>query len=134
MARFLSITCLFLSLCSSSFSVAQPSPEVPTLAPVLKQIIPAIVNVAVQGVIPNDIPLLPDENAAPNSPPNPRQDTPDNNNEPRRFQSMGSGVIIDPEHGIILTNDHVIRHASIITITLNDGRRLTARMIGGDSA
>ncbi|OYV54467.1 MAG: protease, partial [Legionella sp. 21-45-4] len=39
----------------------------------------------------------------------------------------------DPEHGFIVTNDHVIRHASTITVTLNDGRRLKAKLIGSDS-
>ena len=46
---------------------------------------------------------------------------------------MGSGVIIDPKNGLILTNDHVVRNANLITITLNDGRRLKAKLIGGDS-
>jgi serine protease Do len=42
-------------------------------------------------------------------------------------------VIIDPKAGIILTNDHVIRNATLITVTLHDGRRLKAKLIGGDS-
>ncbi|MCH9757344.1 MAG: Do family serine endopeptidase [Gammaproteobacteria bacterium] len=106
----------------------------PTLAPVLKKVVPAIVNVAVQGIIPNDVPLAPDENTPnPQGRPGPREEMPDDG-QPRKFQSIGSGVIVDPEHGIILTNDHVIRNASLVTITLNDGRRLKAKVIGSDSA
>ncbi|WP_242602209.1 Do family serine endopeptidase [Legionella nagasakiensis] len=97
----------------------------PTLAPVLKSAMPAIVNVAVQGIIPGNVPL-PDEDD--------NQDKSQGGPEkPKKFQSIGSGVIVDPENGIILTNDHVIRNATLITVTLNDGRRLKAKLIGGDS-
>lgn len=96
----------------------------PTLAPVLKNVMPAIVNVAIQGVIPGGMTLDEDDNSEKGQPIPER---------PKKFQSIGSGVIIDPEHGFILTNDHVIRNASLITITMNDGRRLKAKIIGSDS-
>lgn len=114
--------------------LAETPPEpTPTLAPVLKKVVPAIVNVAVQGILPSE-PPMPDEGGPnPQGRPGPRQDLPDDN-QPRRFQSIGSGVIVDPEHGIILTNDHVIRNANLVTITLNDGRRLKAHIMGSDSA
>lgn len=103
-----------------------PPTLLPTLAPVLKNAMPAIVNVAVQGFIPSNSPVPGEEEDS--------QDKPQPGLEkPRKFQSIGSGVIIDPKNGIILTNDHVIRHASMITVTLNDGRRLQAKLIGGDS-
>lgn len=108
-------------------------PVMPSLAPVLKNIMPAIVNVAVQGYLPNttaggNAGL---EQGLPNNKP-----IPPKNALPapgRKFESIGSGVVMDPEHGIIITNDHVIRNASLITITLQDGRRLKARLIGSDS-
>ncbi len=111
-----------LSLTSISNS-ATPTPinQLPTLAPVLKNAMPAIVNVAVQGVIPGQTPI--DAQSRGQAMPEP----------PRKFQSIGSGVIIDPAAGIIITNDHVIRNASLITVTLNDGRRLKAKLVGGDS-
>lgn len=96
------------------------STPVPTLAPVLKATMPAIVNVAVQGVIPGG-PATDEHQGAPR------------NNKPKKFKSIGSGVIIDPKNGTILTNDHVIRNANMITVTLNDGRRLKAKLVGGDS-
>lgn len=104
----------------------------PTLAPVLKNAMPAIVNVAVQGVIPATTASADDEEAdaqdqAPQQSP---QYVPE---KPRKFQSIGSGVIVDPQNGVIITNDHVIRHATLITVTLHDGRRLKAKLIGGDS-
>jgi len=122
---FLSVVCLLIA--SSVDAVVDPQ-QLPTLAPVLKTAMPAIVNVAVQGVIPGNIPS-PDEDDEHHD--NKQQQT--GPEKPRKFQSIGSGVIIDPQHGIIITNDHVIRNATIITVTLNDGRRLKAKLIGGDS-
>jgi serine protease Do len=123
---------LMMMLCSTTALCAEATASpIPTLAPVLKQVVPAIVNVAVQGTVPEDLPLPPAGPDAQNKP-NPNQGLPEE--QTRKFQSIGSGVIIDPEHGIILTNDHVIRHASLVTITLNDGRRLKAHIIGSDSA
>ena len=115
-----------------SFSVSATPMEnttiVPTLAPILKTAMPAIVNVAVQGVIPSA--MGNNEEEAEDQQAQNSQLTPE---KPRKFQSIGSGVIVDPNHGVIITNDHVIRHASLITVTLNDGRRLKAKLIGGDS-
>jgi serine protease Do len=50
----------------------------------------------------------------------------------QRQQSLGSGVIVDP-NGIIITNDHVIRGASAIHVVLADGRELEADVIGSDA-
>ncbi len=117
----LSILLVMPLLAISQAFATTPTP-VATLAPVLKNAMPAIVNIAVQGVIPGGAPLNEAEN---------------NGNmageKSRKFQSIGSGVIIDPKDGIIITNDHVIRNATLITVTLNDGRRLKAKLIGGDS-
>lgn len=109
-------------------NAAGDASQLPTLAPVLKKAMPAIVNVAVQGVIPGGMPQGDDDNN--NNEPSERQQLPE---KPRKFQTIGSGVIVDPSHGIIITNDHVIRNATLITVTLNDGRRLKAKLIGGDS-
>jgi serine protease Do len=50
----------------------------------------------------------------------------------QRQQSLGSGVLVDP-NGIIITNDHVIRGASAIHVVLADGRELEADVIGSDA-
>jgi serine protease Do len=100
------------------------------LSPVLKEIMPAIVNVAVQGYVPNNVAQPGAANEDEESEGAPPSRTPQKG---RKFESIGSGVIIDPKNGVIITNDHVIRNANLITITLQDGRRLKARLIGGDS-
>jgi len=46
-------------------------------------------------------------------------------------QSLGSGVIMN-DSGVILTNHHVVQDASSITVTLHDGRALSASLLGSD--
>ncbi len=129
MIKHLKLLASTLLLLTVSLAVQADETVMPNLAPVLKNIMPAIVNVAVQGYLPNDASASgSDDDAAPE---NKRQSrVPDKG---RKFESIGSGVIIDPKSGIIVTNDHVIRNANLITVTLQDGRRLKARLIGGDS-
>jgi len=50
---------------------------------------------------------------------------------PRTRPSSGSGFIIDGE-GHIMTNNHVVRDASEITVTLNDDRQFKAKVVGSD--
>ncbi|MCE3044097.1 Do family serine endopeptidase [Legionella sp. 16cNR16C] len=119
---------ILLALLSSSALAAEQEAPMPSLAPVLKNAMPAIVNVAVQGILPPAGPTEDEEDEDNNQ--ESQQGTPP---KPKKFQSIGSGVIVDPEHGIIITNDHVIRNANLITVTLNDGRRLKAKLIGGDA-
>jgi serine protease Do len=54
-----------------------------------------------------------------------------NKNAPHHVTSLGSGFIIDAS-GIIVTNNHVIDDADDITVTLNDGTSLPAKLIGRD--
>jgi len=49
----------------------------------------------------------------------------------RREKALGSGVIISPE-GYILTNNHVVDHATDVTVTLHDKREMKARVVGSD--
>ena len=50
----------------------------------------------------------------------------------RKTQSAGSGVIIDAEEGIVITNFHVVDNADEINVKLYDQRSYEATMIGGD--
>ncbi len=50
---------------------------------------------------------------------------------PRTRPSSGSGFIIDKD-GLILTNNHVVRDANDITVTLNDNRQFKAKVVGAD--
>jgi serine protease Do/serine protease DegQ len=100
---------------------------VPTLAPMVKRVSPAIVNISASGTV--DIrrqnPLLDD--------PFFRKffQIPDEQLQ-RPTQSLGSGVIVDAAKGLILTNHHVVEGADKITVTLLDNRQLTAEVVGSD--
>lgn len=103
----------------------------PTLAPLLRQVTPAVVNVAVETTLSEqDHPFLSD--------PNFRRfletlDIPfPESVEGGRQQSVGSGLIVDAAHGYVLTNAHVIKNASRITVTLKDRRSFSARLLGTD--
>ncbi len=50
----------------------------------------------------------------------------------QRVPSMGSGFIVDAG-GLIVTNEHVVRNADQVTVTLNDGRQVPAKILGASS-
>lgn len=93
----------------------------PSLAPMLGKVMPAIVNISVRGEIPADILAVLEKQRSQN-----------NTKIDPRFESAGSGIIIDAEHGYIITNAHVIKDARTITITLSDNRSMTANVLGYD--
>ena len=100
--------------------------EMPTLAPVLEGVTPAVVNISVSGkkvtkqAIPEQFRFF----FGPDLPPDQIQEQP--------FQALGSGVIIDSDKGYVITNFHVIQEADEIKVTLKDGREFTAKKIGED--
>jgi len=97
---------------------------VPTLAPMLAQVTPAVVNISVVTRSPmEDNPLFRD--------PLFRRffNIPD---RPSPEQSAGSGVIVDRARGYVLTNNHVINNAQEVAVTLKDRRTLKARLVGTD--
>lgn len=102
--------------------------EMPTLAPMLERTKPAVVNIATKShVRVQDNPLLNDPFFRHffNVPEQPRM---------RQRQSLGSGVIIDAKAGLVITNNHVIRGADEITVSLHDGRAFQAEIVGTDPA
>ena len=126
------VSALLLSLAvSTPLWAALPASDgqgepLPSLAPMLEQVLPAVVNISTRGrVRVADNPLLQDPFfrrffGAPQAP------------RERPTHSLGSGVIVDATNGYVLTNNHVIDKAEEITVTLKDGRSLTATLVGKD--
>ncbi len=101
---------------------------VPSLAPMLEQVTPGVVNISTTAFVrEQENPLLSDPffRRFFNLPPRQQQ-------RRRSAQSLGSGVIVDAKQGYVLTNNHVIAKADEITVTLRDGRSFKATLIGAD--
>lgn len=146
------LTCLALSLGMLSapiVSYANIPPvtltgqSTPTLAPMLEKVLPAVVTISVEGKTNADNPRF--QRNQPQLPPefqfffgnqfpfgNGFFDD-GNEDQPRKFRALGSGVIINADKGYVLTNNHVIDGANKITVKLNDGREYKAKVIGKDS-
>ena len=98
-------------------AVGQP---MPSLAPMLQNVTPAVVNIYTKQVVRVNNPIaeffgggrIPQE---------------------RIQQSLGSGVIVDATRGLILTNNHVVEGADAVSVTLGDGRTFEAQPIGSDA-
>ena len=119
-----------LTLSAGSGHAALPAlvngEELPSLAPMLENVQPAIVNISTTTVIQSqEHPLMQDPffrrffNA-------PKQQRPSS--------SLGSGVIVNAEKGYVITNHHVIDKADEITVTTKGGRELKAELVGSDPA
>lgn len=104
----------------------------PSLAPMLKKVNPAVVNIATYSTQHyQQNPLLNDPffRRFFNIPDNYRQQQ---QQPARRQQSAGSGVIVDAGDGIVLTNYHVIKDAEEVQVSLVDGREFAAEVVGED--
>ncbi len=126
---------LSIAIISSASHAFSDSPEasfdssanrpVPTLAPMLKKVLPSVVNISTQGTVAvAQHPLMND--------PFFRQFIPKMPTE-RQTQGIGSGVIVDANKGYILTNNHVIANADTIFVTLKNKQKLKAKLIGTDA-
>tara|TARA_R110001592_G_scaffold45983_2_gene146644 strand:+ start:223 stop:1599 length:1377 start_codon:yes stop_codon:yes gene_type:complete len=119
-------------LSANAFSIWPSSVDgqtMPSLAPMLEKTTPAVVSIAVQGTqeVKQNIPKIFRFFGNPNQNPNRHQ------GHQRPFRSLGSGVIIDAKEGYIITNNHVVKEADEITITLKDGRQIQAKKLGADA-
>jgi len=126
-ARYFAVLVITLLLggCTAN---ARGAPD--SFAPLVKKILPSVVNIAVTEAVPNRDLLrdLPPE----------LRDTPLGREFRRRFggrqertMGAGSGFIIDPS-GIIVTNNHVVGHAEKIVVSLTNGHQYPAKLVGQD--
>ncbi|RTG51235.1 serine endoprotease DegP [Serratia marcescens] len=111
---------------NAALPVAVQGQPLPSLAPMLEKVLPAVVSVHVAGTQVQRQ-QLPEEFRRFFGPNFPGQQQ-----SSRPFEGLGSGVIIDAAKGYVLTNNHVINNADKIRVQLNDGRELDAKLVGRD--
>jgi serine protease DegQ len=107
-----------------SLPAAVDGRPLPSLAPMLQKVMPAVVSVNTKQVVRVRNPFANDpffRRMFPNIP------------QERINESLGSGVIIDAVNGYVLTNHHVIENADDVSVTLADGRQLKAEFRGSDA-
>ena len=97
----------------------------PSLAPMLEGVTPAVVNIASKTHVAVRNPYFEDPVfrrffGIPNTP------------QERVQQSLGSGVIVDAVKGYVLTNNHVVAGADDISVTLADGHTVKGKVLGTD--
>ncbi|ACS86582.1 serine endoprotease DegP [Musicola paradisiaca] len=129
-------------------SVSSSSTQLPSLAPMLEQVMPSVVNVYVDGHtaaakranVPPQLQPFFGENSPFCQEGSPFQSSPmcqgddeEGDAAPQQaFQALGAGVIINAAKGYVVTNNHVVDNADKIQVRLNDGRKYDAKVIGKD--
>ncbi|RNF84453.1 trypsin-like peptidase domain-containing protein [Montanilutibacter psychrotolerans] len=106
----------------AALPAAVGSTPMPSLAPMLARVTPAVVSVHTK----QRVSVSPFGND-----PVFRRMFPELSQE-RINESLGSGVIVDAVNGYVLTNHHVIEGADSVSVTLADGRTLPAAFVGSD--
>jgi serine protease DegQ len=104
---------VLLAAQAQAISTAALRQGIPSLAPMLEQVTPAVVSIRVSKAMP----------------------TSGSGGEQlgRPYATgAGSGVIVDAAQGLIITNHHVVAGASRITVRLVDERTLEATLLGSD--
>ena len=127
--KFILLSLMLFSTASLSNTSNLYSAGVPSLAPMLENVTPAVVNIYTISEVEGknnyiDDPFL-------------RKffNIPEQQQSKKRNRSgLGTGVIIDSKKGYIITNNHVIAKAKDIKVKLHDGRELKATLVGSDPA
>ncbi|VFP83318.1 serine endoprotease DegP [Candidatus Erwinia haradaeae] len=143
-----------LALPSLSFASSEEpyrplsSSQLTSLAPMLETVMPSVVSINVEGLVPHRIeqfpqfppffsqsPLCQEGSPFLGSPLCQGNGSNDNygiENPQQKFRALGSGVIIDAIKGYVVTNNHVVDNATKIQVQLSDGGKYDAKIIGKD--
>ncbi|MDH5501322.1 MAG: trypsin-like peptidase domain-containing protein, partial [Gammaproteobacteria bacterium] len=122
--KLIGILLLAASISWSALPDSVDGEPLPSLAPLVKRVAPAVVNIRVSQTVQRGSPYgddmfrrffgLPEGS--------------------REIASAGSGVIVDASNGYILTNHHVVENAAKIQISLLNEQTLDAEIVGSDAA
>ncbi|GKW26415.1 serine endoprotease DegQ [Pectobacterium carotovorum subsp. carotovorum] len=139
---------------AESAASAASSGQLPSLAPMLENVMPSVVSIYVEGHtthagnegkegIPPQLQPFFGENSPFCQEGSPFQSSPmcqgegdDDDGQPQpkqeNFQALGAGVVINAEKGYVVTNSHVVDNADKIQIRLSDGRKYDGKVLGKD--
>ena len=149
LALSLSLALSPLATAAETASSATTAQQMPSLAPMLEKVMPSVVSINVEGSTTVNTPRLPrnfQQFFGDNSPfcqdGSPFQSSPfcqqgggpggDDNAQKQKFMALGSGVIINADKGYVVTNNHVVDNATSIKVSLSDGRKFEAKVVGKD--
>ena len=108
--------------CAQLPSALAETPTPPTLAPLVRKVIPSVVSITVRTSAPVQEPIVID----------PESGFPDAPYRSTDREINAAGVVIDGPGGLIVTNTHVIEHADDIAVTVSDGRRFQGSRVDAD--
>ncbi len=125
---FIAGALLALTITATAQLPAADGESMPSLAPLVERVSPAVVNIRVSQTIQQRSPYA-DEMfrrffGLPDMP----------GGGTREVASAGSGVIVDAENGYILTNNHVVENADEIQVFLYNKDMMKAEVVGTDPA
>ena len=120
------LTCALLPLAAqAALPPVIDGQALPSLAPMLEGVTPAVVNIASKTRVAVRNPYFDD-------PVFRRFFGIPNTQQERVQQSLGSGVIVDANKGYVLTNNHVVAGADDISVTVANGHTVKAKVLGTD--
>ncbi len=137
------------SVNSSAISKEALQQGIPSLAPMLEQVTPAVVSIRVSKTLetgrgfsfngeglPDELRRYFDNFPELRDPPNGAPDMRFSDEGGRRpyATGAGSGIIIDADKGYVITNHHVVDEASEIEVQLSDARTFNAKLLGSDAS
>ena len=102
----------------------------PSFAPLVHQVLPAVVNIAVTETL-HGIDMLDQLPPELRNSPLGKDFRRRYGNQAAQVSAAGSGFIVAPD-GVIVTNNHVVAHADKIVVALPDGLQVPARILGRD--
>lgn len=129
------VALMLLAAQVQAISTAALQQGIPSLAPMLEQVTPAVVSISVSKAMPTAGRYFFNGKELPEGARRFFGEVPDLTNEVPQWSyatGAGSGVIVDAAEGLIITNHHVVADASQITVWLNDDRSLRAKLLGSD--
>lgn len=109
------LICLLIGLSSPCYALNNTM-DAKTRIAIIKKVSPSVVKITVDKMIP----------------PQPDLSDKPQKKKPERAVGVGSGVIINGPHGAIVTNAHVVSNQHAIIVTLKNGQRYRAQLIGED--